>query len=59
MADLTPAQVHSHPHTHETAPASTWQPGFSLLRLSAGARLMGAGVLVAAIWAGVLWAILP
>lgn len=57
MADLTQAQVHSHPHTHESA-SSDWRPGFSLLRLSAGARLLGAGVLVALIWAGVIWAIL-
>jgi len=31
--------------------------GFSLLRTSARARLAGAGVVVAGIWALVLWAI--
>jgi hypothetical protein len=45
--------AHGHaPHAHPPAP-----PGFSLLRLSAQSRLLGALILIACIWAGVFWAI--
>ncbi|WP_188519556.1 hypothetical protein [Alsobacter metallidurans] len=43
--------AHAHPH-----PRPAHAP-FSLLRLSVGQRLMGAGVVVALIWALVFWAI--
>jgi len=32
-------------------------PGFSLLRLSAGQRLAGAGLIVLALWGAVFWAL--
>lgn len=39
------------------ADAARFEPRFSLLRLSAPARLGLAGALAALIWAGVFWAI--
>jgi ABC-type Zn2+ transport system substrate-binding protein/surface adhesin len=57
------AHDHAHDHTHDHAhghahdPSLIAPPGFSLLRLSAGARLAGALALAGAIWAGVWWAL--
>ena len=42
---------HSHARRAAAAPVAV-----SLLRLSAGARLAGAGVVIAAIWLAVFWA---
>ncbi|MCI0465995.1 MAG: hypothetical protein L0Y57_03175 [Beijerinckiaceae bacterium] len=43
------------PHAHKAAAPAP--PGFSLLRLSAAARLGGAGLGIAGLWAIVLWAL--
>ncbi|MDH7799801.1 MULTISPECIES: hypothetical protein [unclassified Beijerinckia] len=53
---------HAHDHAHEAAVlapvhARAAIPGFSLLRLSAGQRLAGAGLIVIALWAAVFWAL--
>jgi hypothetical protein len=46
-------------HHHHPAPASRRTgPGFSLMLLSAGQRLIGVLVLIAALWAAVAWAVL-
>ena len=45
--------AHAHPHGASPAHFS----GFSLLRLSALERLAGVGVILALLWALVLWAI--
>jgi hypothetical protein len=50
---MGPARSHSH-RLADRAPA---MPGFSLLRLSAFARVSGALALVAALWASVYWAL--
>jgi hypothetical protein len=44
-----------HGHAHD--PALIRPPGFSLLRLSAGARLAGAAAISALLWSGVWWAL--
>jgi hypothetical protein len=45
-------------HSHHPAPPGRPEGrGFSLLLLSAGQRLAGAVVLIAALWAGVFWAL--
>jgi hypothetical protein len=45
-------------HSHRLAEARiSSAPGFSLLRLSAFARVSGALTLVAALWASVYWAL--
>jgi hypothetical protein len=43
------------PHLHARHAAATPVP-VSLLRLSAGTRLLGAGLAIAAIWLAVFWA---
>ncbi len=43
----------SHAHRH----ATPVEPGFSLLRLSAVERLAGAGMIAAALWIAVWWAL--
>jgi hypothetical protein len=48
--------AHSH-HDHQHLARRAVQPRPSLLRLSLLQRLAGVGVVVAAIWAGVLWAL--
>jgi|BarGraIncu00222A_1022003.scaffolds.fasta_scaffold105076_2 hypothetical protein len=45
------------PHPSLAAQRISAAPGFSLLRLSAFARLGGALALVAALWAAVYWAL--
>lgn len=48
----------AHSHSHDLAAGGgAGAPGFSLLRLSAGARVGGALALVAALWALVYWAL--
>jgi hypothetical protein len=47
---------HSH-HHHVHAPAAVEGASFSLLRLSALERCLGALVLIACLWAGVYWAL--
>jgi hypothetical protein len=42
---------------HHHLPAKANGPGFSLLRLSALARCAGALVVIACLWAVVLWAL--
>ncbi len=54
---LTVARIHPHPHAHAGPSHPHAVPGWSLLRLSFAARLAIAGVVVAAIWAAVGWAI--
>jgi hypothetical protein len=61
---LSPAQGahdhghgHSHEHGHAHDPSLIRPPGFSLLRLSALARLGGALALSAVLWLGVWWAL--
>ena len=44
--------AHDHPHHH--APARAAAPTLSLLRMSAGVRLLGAAVLIGALWVLVL-----
>ena len=52
------AHSHSDTHSHRLAAAgNVAAPAFSLLRLSALARLSGALALVAALWALVYWAL--
>ncbi len=46
--------AHDHPHHHALRPARAAAPTLSLLRMSAGGRLLGAVVLIAALWALVL-----
>ena len=43
------------PHSHHSHAVPSLPSG-SLLRLSAGVRLAGAGVAIAAIWLAVFWA---
>jgi hypothetical protein len=53
-----PRHVHQHPHQHNH-PGQGHPPAtisMSILRLSAAERLAVAGVLIALIWAAVLWA---
>lgn len=45
----------AHHHHHSRGPIVA--PPWSLLRLSAGQRLAGAGVLSAVLWALVFWAV--
>jgi hypothetical protein len=47
--------VQHHRHPGRAHPSAS--PPFSLLRLSAGGRLLIAGVVAAAIWAAVAWAV--
>ncbi|MDT2023825.1 hypothetical protein [Methylocella sp. CPCC 101449] len=54
------AHGYSHAHGHAAAAqilARPAVPGFSLLRLSAGQRLAGAGLIVLALWGAVFWAL--
>ncbi|MDE2577531.1 MAG: hypothetical protein KGL46_01880 [Hyphomicrobiales bacterium] len=57
------APSHTHSHAHSHAPAQVRRANlpyrFSLLRLSAAARLAGAGLLSALIWALAFWAMRP
>jgi hypothetical protein len=46
-----------HDHTHAARPASHVAARLSLLRMSAGQRLIGAGGLCAILWLGVWWAL--
>jgi hypothetical protein len=46
--------MHKHDHA---APAARHDPGFSLLRLSAGHRLGIALIVVALLWGGVYWSL--
>jgi hypothetical protein len=46
-----------HAHEHHGAHAEAAAPTLSLLRLSAAQRLVGVSVLLAALWALVLWVI--
>jgi hypothetical protein len=47
--------THAHSHAHEAARRATAAaPTLSLLRLSAGARVLGAGLILAVLWALVL-----
>jgi ABC-type nickel/cobalt efflux system permease component RcnA len=59
--DHNHAHGHSHVHGHSGAAAPVLArpavPGFSLLRLSAGQRLAGAGLIVLALWGAVFWAL--
>ncbi len=60
---MTHARTHIHAHEdgvahdHGHAATPTFEPGFSLLRLSALERLAGAAALAVLIWAGVWWAL--
>lgn len=47
---------HDH-HTHAARPASHVATRLSLLRMSAGQRLIGAVLLSAILWLGVWWAL--
>ncbi|BCJ89760.1 hypothetical protein IZ6_04950 [Terrihabitans soli] len=48
----------SHTHHHHPRPArGPSGPGFSLLLLSAGQRVLGALILLALLWGGVFWAL--
>lgn len=47
-----------HAHTHHTHHAAPGEPGWSLLRLSAGARIGLAALVVAALWLATLAVIL-
>ena len=48
---------HEHDHGPEAAPhAVAALPSISLLRMSLGQRIGWAGLVIAAIWAGVFWA---
>lgn len=53
MAD---AAIHDHDHDHARA-AQPRAERNSVLALSAGARLLGVALVVAALWAGVYWAL--
>ena len=46
-----------HNHTHAARPASHVATRLSLLRMSAGQRLIGAAALSAMLWLGVYWAL--
>lgn len=46
-----------HNHTHAARPASHVAARLSLLRMSAGQRLIGAVMLSAILWLGVWWAL--
>ena len=55
-------QPHHHDHahhdlTHAARPASHVAARLSLLRMSAGQRLIGAAALSAMLWLGVYWAL--
>ena len=58
-----PHQHHDHAHTHDHDPAHAARPAshvaarLSLLRMSAGQRLIGAAALSAILWLGVYWAL--
>jgi hypothetical protein len=55
--EIMPTHVHDHHHHHhpgEGHPPASISP--SILRLSAVERLAAAGVMIAMIWAAVLWA---
>jgi hypothetical protein len=52
-----PHHEHSHSHAAGIAAVPTHVPGLSLLRLSAVERLAGVGVVIAALWAAVYWAL--
>ena len=49
--------AHHHDHTHAARPASHVAARLSLLRMSAGQRLIGAAMLSAVLWLGVYWAL--
>lgn len=50
------AHDHAHDHADHHAPRSA-EPGFSLFRLSAAARLAGALTATLFVWLGVFWAL--
>jgi hypothetical protein len=49
--------THAHDHAHAARPASHVAARLSLLRMSAGQRLIGAAALSAMLWLGVYWAL--
>ena len=52
-----PVGARSRGGTMEASRATPWRVGVSMLALSAGARLMGVALALAALWAGVYWAL--
>lgn len=62
---LDPHDKHDHSHAHHgghghaRAHASAAPAGWSLLRASVAERLMGSAVLLAVLWALVIWAMQP
>lgn len=50
--------AHTHTHAHHAPHAAASEPGWSLLRLSAGARIGLAALVVAALWLATLAVIL-
>jgi hypothetical protein len=46
-----------HHHIHDVSAPVVQEPAFSLLRLSAGQRLLGALAALAALWAAIFWAL--
>ncbi len=51
------AHDHAHPHPAGTGLAGAARPSFSLLPLSAAARMGGAALIVAGLWIAVIWAV--
>jgi hypothetical protein len=49
---MTEHHHHHHPHGHAHPPAAA---AASILRLSAGGRLLFAALLIALVWAAVIW----
>jgi hypothetical protein len=47
----------THHHHHHSVPAPKVRPGLSLILASAGQRLAGALLLIAALWVAVFWAV--
>jgi hypothetical protein len=46
-----------HHHIHDVSAPVAQEPALSFLRLSAGQRLIAAAAVLAALWAGVFWAL--
>lgn len=57
MADQPHHHNHGHERAHAARPASRVAERLSLLRMSAGQRLLGAAMLCAILWLGVWWAL--